>query len=81
VLALMRDDKFIGDRDYAVASESPLKVVSGPSESSDAPYFVDLINDDWNARFPTTIFRPIRPHLHHADLNLQRAATRRSPSA
>jgi penicillin-binding protein 1B len=75
VLSLMRDDKFISDRDYAVASEAPLKVVSGPSESSDAPYFVDLINDELERRFPNHDFQANSDRIYTTlDLNLQRAA-------
>jgi penicillin-binding protein 1B len=46
ILGLMRQNGFIGDREYAVAVETPLKLVSGPAESSDAPYFVDMLNDE-----------------------------------
>ncbi|MDP9053726.1 MAG: transglycosylase domain-containing protein, partial [Acidobacteriota bacterium] len=75
ILALMRQNGFIGDRDYALAVEAPLTLVTGPSESSDAPYFVDLLNDDLEKRFPGTDF-----HIHSdkiytsLDLDLQKAA-------
>ena len=52
MLGLMRQNGYIDDREYAVAVETPLKVVTGPAESSDAPYFVDLLNDDLEKRFP-----------------------------
>jgi penicillin-binding protein 1B len=75
VLSLMRDNKFISDRDYAVATEAPLKVVTGPSESSDAPYFVDLINDELERRFPSHDFQANSDRIYTTlDLNLQRAA-------
>ncbi len=56
ILALMRGNGFIDDREYGVAVESPLKLVTGPAESSDAPYFVDLLNDDLEKRFPGADF-------------------------
>ena len=50
----MRGNGFIDDREYALAIETPLKLVSGPAESSDAPYFVDMLNDDLEKRYPGT---------------------------
>ncbi|MDZ4798657.1 MAG: PBP1A family penicillin-binding protein [Bryobacteraceae bacterium] len=44
-LTLMRENGYIDDREYATAVESPLVVSKTGSESSDAPYFVDLVND------------------------------------
>lgn len=45
VLSLMRENGYISDRDYALAVQEPVRVVSGSGESTDAPYFVDLVND------------------------------------
>src|ERR1700735_1396751 len=40
ILGLMRANGFITDREYAVAIDTPLTLVTGPAQSSDAPYFV-----------------------------------------
>lgn len=75
VLALMRDNKFIDDRTYALAAESPLKVVFGQAESKDAPYFVDLVNDDLEKRFPGTDFQKESARIYTTlDLDLQKFA-------
>jgi len=75
VLALMRGNGFIDDREYAVAIDAPLKLVTGPAESSDAPYFVDMLNDDLEKRFPGTDFHAHSDKIYTSlDLDLQRAA-------
>ena len=75
VLGMMRQNGYIDDREYAVAEEAPLKVVSGAAESSDAPYFVDLLNDDLEKRFPGYDFQAHSDKIYSTlDLDLQRAA-------
>ncbi len=75
ILALMRGNGFIGDREYAVAIEAPLTLITGPAESSDAPYFVDLLNDDLEKRFPGTDFHVHSDKIYTSlDLDLQKAA-------
>lgn len=75
VLGLMRSNGFISDRDYAVAAESPLTLVSGPAESSDAPYFVDLLYDTIEKRFPGYDFQANSAKIYTTlDLDLQKAA-------
>jgi len=75
ILALMRQNGFINDREYAVAAETPLKLVTGPAESSDAPYFVDLLNDDIERRFPGYDFQARSDKIYTTlDLGLQKAA-------
>lgn len=75
ILALMRQNGFITDREYAVAAETPLKLVTGPAESSDAPYFVDLLNDDLERRFPGYDFQARADKIYTTlDLDLQKAA-------
>ncbi len=55
--------------------ETPLKVVTGPAESSDAPYFVDLLNDDLEKRFPGYDFHARTDKIYTTlDLDLQKAA-------
>jgi penicillin-binding protein 1B len=75
ILSLMRGNGFITDREYAVAIDAPLKLVTGPAESSDAPYFVDLLNDDLEKRFPNYDFHVRSAKIYTSlDLDLQRAA-------
>ncbi|MGD1073155.1 MAG: PBP1A family penicillin-binding protein [Bryobacteraceae bacterium] len=75
VLGMMRQNGYIDDREYAVAEEAPLKVLSGAAESSDAPYFVDLLNDDLEKRFPGYDFQAHSDKIYSTlDLDLQRAA-------
>jgi penicillin-binding protein 1B len=51
VLALMRENGKITERQYEEAAATPVKVIRGTMESSDAPYFVDLVNEDLQSRF------------------------------
>jgi penicillin-binding protein 1B len=51
VLKQMRENDFITERQYQDALASPLEVNRGAADSSDAPYFVDLVNDELQARF------------------------------
>lgn len=75
ILSLMRGNGFINDRDYAVAVDTPLKLITGPAESSDAPYFVDMLNDDLEKRFPSNDFHVRSDKIYTSlDLDLQRAA-------
>ncbi|HVW84549.1 MAG TPA: transglycosylase domain-containing protein, partial [Bryobacteraceae bacterium] len=75
ILGMMRQNGYIDDREYAVATEAPMKVVTGAAESSDAPYFVDLLNDDLEKRFPGYDFQAHSDKIYTTlDLNLQRAA-------
>ena len=75
ILALMRGNGFISDREYGVAIDAPLNFVTGPAESSDAPYFVDLLNDDLEKRFPNYDFHARSAKIYTSlDLDLQRAA-------
>jgi penicillin-binding protein 1B len=75
VLRAMLDNGAITRLHYEEAVKQPLGVTPGAAESSDAPYFVDLVNDQLLARFPekelvTRVFRAYTT----LDLNLQRAA-------
>ena len=51
VLGLMRQNGYISDRDYALAVDSPLTVAKGMAQSVEAPYFVDMIDDEMQSRF------------------------------
>lgn len=75
VLGQMHGNKYITDRDYALAVEAPLKVSNGTSESSDAPYFVDMVNDELQNKFPGYDFQAQSDKIYTTlDVNLQRAA-------
>ncbi len=75
VLALMRDNGFLNEREYALAVATPLKMAPAGAESSDAPYFVDLVNDELQSRFSDYDFQAGSYHIYTSlDLNLQRAA-------
>ena len=75
ILSMMRSNGFITDRQYAVESESPLGVVAGGLESTDAPYFVDQINDELARTFQDRDFQSSGSRVYTTlDMNLQRAA-------
>jgi penicillin-binding protein 1B len=75
VLGLMRDYGYLTDREYALAIAAPLKLATTGAESSDAPYFVDLVNDELQNRFSDYDFQAGSYRIYTSlDLNLQRAA-------
>jgi penicillin-binding protein 1B len=75
IIGLMRQNGFVDDREYGVAVETPLTLVNGPSESNDAAYFVDLLNDELEKRFPNYDFQAHSDKIYTTlDLDLQRAA-------
>ncbi len=75
ILGQMRQNGYISDREYGVATEKTLKVVNGSAESSDAPYFVDLLNEDLDKRFHDHNFQGSSDRIYTSlDLDLQRAA-------
>lgn len=76
VLSLMRQNDDIGDREYAVAVESPLSLAKGASQSVDAPYFVDQVNEFLQSQFQDIDFQANSFRVYTTlDLDLQRAAT------
>ncbi len=75
VLKLMREDGFINEKQFEDAVASPLKVTREESESSDAPYFVDLVNDAMQSRIPERDFQTRSYRVYTTlDMNLQRDA-------
>lgn len=75
VLALMRENGYISEQQYREASQAPLEVVPPGMESSDAPYFVDLVNDELNSQFQEHDFQADAYRIYTTlDMNLQRAA-------
>lgn len=76
ILALMRQNGEISDRDYALATESALSLAKGASQSQDAPYFVDLVNEYLQSKFQDVDFQANSFRVYTTlDLELQRAAT------
>ncbi len=75
VLSLMRQNGYITEREYAVACDTPVQLVSTGSESAEAPYFVDLVNDDLQSHFQDKDFQATTYRIYTTlDLDLQRAA-------
>src|SRR5580693_1142957 len=52
VLRMMRENGYISDAEYEHAIASPMAVARQGMESTDAPYFVDLVNDTLVEKFP-----------------------------
>jgi penicillin-binding protein 1B len=76
VLGLMRQNDEITSREYAVAADSPLNLAKGASQSQDAPYFVDLVNEFLQSKFQDVDFQANSFRVYTTlDLDLQRAAT------
>ncbi len=57
VLQLMRENGYITDLQYVEASKVPIRLADGGEESSDAPYFVDLVYDDLQEKFADIDFQ------------------------
>ena len=75
VLALMRENGHIDDKQYADAVAAPMNVVKGGADSTDAPYFVDLVNDSLNEQFQDYDFQNRSFRVYTTlDMNLQREA-------
>lgn len=75
VLALMRENGLITEEQYREAAQAPLKLAAPGMESTDAPYFVDLVNDELNRQFQEHDFQSEAYRIYTTlDLDLQRAA-------
>ncbi len=75
VLGMMRDDGFIGEQQYEEAIAAPIKLVGEETESSDAPYFVDLVNDTLQTQFQDRDFQTSSYKVYTSlDMDLQRDA-------
>jgi penicillin-binding protein 1B len=76
VLRLMRDNGYINDRDYALACEAPIVTPKGGSQSLEAPYFVDMVNDTLQNHFQDTDVHNTGFRVYTTlDMRLQRAAS------
>ena len=75
VLGLMRENDFITEKQYTEAVTAPLGIAPGGMESTDAPYFVDLVNDSLQEQFQNLDFQSHSYRVYTTlDMNLQRAA-------
>ncbi len=76
VLGMMRDAGYIGSGELEVAAATPLKLLGEESESSDAPYFVDLVNDILLTQFQDRDFQTSSYKVYTSlDMDLQRDAS------
>ena len=75
VLKAMRENGQISQRDYEAAIATPLKVTREAAESTDAPFFVDLVNQTLQNRFQDRDFQTNNYRVYTTlDMNLQRDA-------
>src|SRR5262249_67897 len=75
VLKLMRENGYITEREYKDAVDTPLKVTREEWESTEAPYFVDLVNDTLQNRFQERDFQNNSYRVYTTlDMNLQHDA-------
>jgi penicillin-binding protein 1B len=73
VLRMMRENGYISDAEYEHAIASPMAVARQGMESTDAPYFVDLVNDTLVEKFPDynfqtntyRVYTTLDPNLQH----------------
>ena len=75
VLKLMRENDYISEDEYQRAVNMPLVTAKQGPESTDAPYFVDLVNDTLLDKFPDYNFQTSNFHVYTTlDMDLQRDA-------
>jgi penicillin-binding protein 1B len=75
VLKAMQENGYITERQFTDAAASPLEVTREAVETSDAPYFVDLVNDTLQNRFHDYDFQSNSYRVYTTlDMNLQRDA-------
>jgi penicillin-binding protein 1B len=75
VLKAMRENGQITQREYEDACAAPLKVMREGAESTDAPFFVDLVNQTLQSRFADRDFQTTSYRVYTTlDMNLQRDA-------
>ncbi len=75
VLGLMRENGYITDKEYEAAAATPIELTPGGIESTDAPYFVDLVNDNLQEQFQDHDFQAHSYRVYTTlDMNLQREA-------
>ncbi|MGE5646892.1 MAG: penicillin-binding protein 1A [Acidobacteriota bacterium] len=75
VLGMMKENGYISELQYRAAIAEPLAVAPAAMESTEAPYFVDLVNDELQSEFGDYDFQSSSYRVYTSlDLNLQHAA-------
>ena len=75
VLTMMKDNGYISQTQYAAAAAAPLVITKQGIESSGAPYFVDLVNQQLVDRFQDRDFNDTGYKVYTTiDMDLQRDA-------
>lgn len=75
VLQLMRENGYISEQAEVEASNAPIKLAEGGIESTDAPYFVDLVYDELQDQFQEYDFQSSTYRIYTTlDMKLQRDA-------
>ncbi|MGA3079740.1 MAG: transglycosylase domain-containing protein, partial [Bryobacteraceae bacterium] len=73
VLHLMIENRFLTDREYRAAVDTPVQVRTGDTEALDSQYFLDLVNDELQSRLGE--HNPQSDYVYTTlDMDLQRAA-------
>jgi penicillin-binding protein 1B len=76
VLQMMLENGYIDEKQFAQAAASPLIIARSGTESTDAPYFVDIVNEWLQDEFADHDFQTNSYRVYTTlDLNLQRDAT------
>lgn len=75
ILKMMLDNGYINEQQYTDACTTPIKVSPEEVESSDAPYFVDLVNESLQQQFGDRDFQTQSYKVYTTlDMTLQRDA-------
>lgn len=75
VLKAMRENGYLTEQEYQDAAASALHVVQGAAESTDAPFFVDLVDETLQNRFQDYDFQSNSFRVYTTlDMTLQRDA-------
>ena len=75
VLTMMHNNGYLTAAQVTAATQEPITVKAGEIESSDAPYFVDLVNNELQDKFEDWDFAQNAYRIYSTlDLDLQRAA-------
>ncbi|HYW40580.1 MAG TPA: PBP1A family penicillin-binding protein [Terriglobales bacterium] len=75
ILKAMRTNGYVSEREYQDAAASPLNVTRGEGETTDAPYFVDLVDETLQNQFQDRDFQNSSFRVYTSlDMNLQRDA-------
>ncbi len=75
VLKAMHENGYLTQQEYEDAAASPLHVVQGAAESTDAPFFVDLVDETLQNRFQDYDFQNNSFRVYTTlDMTLQRDA-------